>query len=170
MKLIDKIIYDLNVAAAANLSYITNVYGQASTLIKQVQGQEKRIPAVKLGANYTELFPNGDNLIFGVAHDPARVENRMGGRIMYRQEFSIIVWLDQTLYQSSDLILTDEIIADVVSVMESTKRHKIELQEVYKEPNNVYQGFDYEIIKSQYLMHPYTGFRLLYEARFWEQC
>lgn len=168
---INRVIDDLTTFIASQLSYINKAYGQAVTIIREVDGRPKRIPAIPTKDRYLEMFPDGSvqSLLFGIAHDPAEVLSFTHQNVRYKQNFSLIFWLDQALYDDLNYLATDEIMADVISTIKASNLH-LQLIETYKEHDNVYQNFDYEITKSQYLMYPYTGFRLLYEARYADIC
>ena len=171
-KMVNKVIEEITTYIAANLAYISEAYGQAVTVIREVDARPKRIPAVGTSNNYIEMFPDGSvkNLLFGVAHDPAEVVSQTYEVTRYKQRVSLIFWIDQRQFNAAlTHLATDEIISDVLSTIKASGK-QMQLIEIYKEPDNVYAGFDYEIVRAQFLMFPYTGFRLVYQVKYNDPC
>ena len=169
---INAVIETLTKNIAANTPLIDNDYGQAVAVYKKLNDREYRIPAIPKENTYIEMFPEGgkDNILFAIAHDPCETLHQSYENALKQQAISVIVWIDQNKYGTYAHSVTDDIIEEITETIRKHGGIRARIQNIYKEPQNVYQGFDYSLIQTQFLMYPYTGFRINYQVTFNESC
>ena len=172
-RLFDRPIQDLQRALAANVSYLTHVFGRCERLVKEVNGQRRYTPNVYRGKDdYILLTPDNrdlGNYAFFVLDEP----ERFGVFPRMRAPFSLIVWVDMRTFEQNDDRNIFQLEMDILRVVSGhgvLRQGSVSVEMVYHKAENVFEGFTLDEVDNQFLMSPYCGLRLQGELIINEDC
>ena len=177
-KLWDYATAELQTELAANLSWLTSAFGKARRQVKTgPDGREVRVPVVYSGTgDYISMLPDG-HLGNYCWLDVEDYQNLPYGREEYneiRARVGLVFWLDlRTAYPADYASRTIEHAkADVMTALRAVRltRSNLMVDRVAELPENIYRGYTPGEIDRQFLMFPYTGFRLEGEMIIPEVC
>lgn len=160
---IDVVISEMQDILDTELPWLSNVYGRAQTLRSREGNREHLYPAQLLGSEYQDLRPNDTiaNFCFFTLKDPQEVKFNKNDHNITKTPCSIIFWFN--LYNSDNWQMSEEIKNDVMDVLTRSmylKTGRFDVEKIYNEAENIYKGFSLKEVDSQYLMHPFGGFRV----------
>ena len=153
-----KIIQDLQVHLADNLTWLTTAYGKAKTLKMATNDGEIRYPAVfDTISSYQSVTPheNDGNTVFFTCTKSTRERNQ-GGRF----EISAIFFLKVDEVNTPDYAVESAIL----QILSFAKHGIGEKISVYEKFSDVFEGFDLNETENFETMHPYHVFKLSFEV------
>lgn len=177
-KLWDYAMAELTSELEDNISWLTKAFGKASRRVMvDADGREVRYPAIYSGrGDYLNMLPDGHlgNYSWVDVDDYQESEYTARRQAKILAQVGLVFWLDLRTAYSGDYEnrTIEHAKADVITALRAMRltRSVLVLERVAERPENIYRGYDYEEIRSQFLMHPYTGFRLEGEMLINEQC
>lgn len=178
-KLWDYAVAELQTELAANISWLTSAFGKAQRRVKVVDGRESRFPAVYSGAgDYLSMLPDAHlgNYCWLDVGDYQEIQDnpRLYRQAKVRAAVGLVFWLDlRTAYPSDyENRTVEHAKADVITAIRAIRlsRSSLVVDRVAERAENIYRGYDHGEIEGQFLMFPYTGFRLEGEMVINEQC
>ena len=163
--LFDRAVTELQDRLAAELPWLTHVFGRAERLVKSTEGVRRYTPNVYMGKDeYLLLTPDQGlgNYCFFVLGDGAGVEWNVGESNRVTAPFSLIVWVDMRTLEDKDTRNTERVKSQVLRALNGTIRirsgHYV-IESIYERAENVFQGFTLDEVDNQFLMSPFAGFR-----------
>lgn len=183
-KLWDYAVAELQSELAANITWLTSAFGKAQRMAKTgPDGREIRFPGVFTGSNssnslggYLNMFPDGHIGNYSWL-DVADYQEMQVERELYqelRADIGLVFWLDlRTAYPADYESRTIEHAkSDVITALRAVRltRSTLLIDRVAERVENIYRGYTYSEVESQFLMFPFTGFRLDGEMIIREQC
>ena len=177
-KLWDWAIAELQTELEANISWLTVAFGKASRKVRSKDGRDIRYPAVfTSGGDYLSMFPDGHigNYSWIDVRDYQEFTSEDRRQEQYlSSEIGLVFWLDlQSAYPADYTLRTIEHAKnDVIVALQNIKltRSVLSVDRVAEWAENIYRGYTYNEIESQFLMFPYTGFRFEGEMTMNPQC
>lgn len=179
--LADAVISEINTGLTNHFTWLDRAFGRAERIVKKIDGFTYKLPAYFVGDSvhpndYIELSPDSNigNFSFFWMMDPERYTWRPKIRGSFRSPFALIVWFDlRKVYNSTYKRDLSSIEAEILNVLNGgfqIKSGRIEIDTVYRLPENIYREFTLDAVDNQFLMHPYAGFRFEGELIFEEPC
>ncbi len=170
----------------AGLSWLTTAYGRAQKMIrKSGDGRDVYFPGVHAvspdGKDYIPLFPDEGlgNFSFFDLNDDQEVSNyveKQPLKNIHKFGANLIVWFDfQTVYPSPAdwrAYSTANVMQQVMDVLQTAtlpSAHLI-IGRRYQNTENVYRGYDYKEIASQFNMRPYGCLKIEMEITYKRIC
>ncbi len=159
-----------------NLPFLNNIFGICERTVKMIDGRKYYSPSWFLNKyDYINLLPDDKlgNYCFFTLDEPREIEHEQGLKPKHTSGFNIIIWVDMR-----DNILTDDdrnlnwLLEYILEGIYATHmvRGRFTIDKVYNRAENIFQGFTTDEVDNQYLMQPYTGFRLHGEITIYEEC
>lgn len=169
--LTDKIVVQVQ-DAMGELDYLNHIFGRAQKLARKTETKIQHFPGVVLdNGEYMDMTPvdNYGNYSFITFDDPQKVDissNRYG-RINVKG--SVILWFNlSSVSKSKEAIKSD--ILDILTRKLHLKDGHLTVRDIYETHDRIFSDYDYDEIVSQYLMHPYSGFRFTFDLIVTESC
>lgn len=176
-RLFDHIIQDLQRNIARRLLFMSHVFGRCERLQKEINGHRVFSPNVYAGGDeYILLTPDNislGNYCFFVAEEPEQMAVRVGNYGRLRAPFSLVVWVDMRKVGEEDDRNTYDVelkVLDAIGEAGIIKRGGIEVTRIYHKAENVFSGFTLDEVDNQFLMSPFFGLRIEFEAWIDEDC
>jgi len=177
-KLWDWAVAELQTELADNISWLTAAFGKAQRRVMPGKdGREVRFPAVYSGTgDYLNMLPDGHlgNYCWLDVDDYQELPLPRDQFQQIRADVGIVFWLDlRTAYPADYENRTIEHPkSDVVAALRAIRptRFNLMIDRVAERVENIYPGYTTNEIDNQFLMFPYTGFRLMGEMIINEQC
>lgn len=184
--LFDKVITEIEQGIEARIPWMDNIFGRAETLTKeqngkyyaneQRSGKRFRTPNWYKGNDeYIQLLPDDmqlGNYCFFVLDEPNEINNEQGSTALLKTDFAVIFWLDMRRAETEDTRDTEGIKEEILSVLNSVllREGRVKFNKIYERPENVFRGYDYDIVDNQYMMSPFTAFKFEGEILIKETC
>lgn len=173
----DKVIGDMQTILKTRLTWLDHAFGRAQRLVEIKDKKHRFFPGLFIGPEYINLFPDQErgNYCFFNISDPQQVEPE-GIRVFsdITTRCSIIFWLDtRDVFPNSDDFNTENVkklILDVIRKHLNLINGRFTVYTIYELAENIYKGYNVKEIESQFLMHPYTGFRFEGELKIVDAC
>lgn len=181
---IDMIVNGLQ-AKFGELPWVEKSFSRAVSMVKEVEGQESVYPGIFTGdgmdfANLIEV-DNYSAYCFFFAKDSETVDGYSKGiRNTYSRELSAIFWMNlQQIDNTRGDDFLEELKQDILKSIANARFTNsanngqvlgIEVTEIYDEPKNIFQGFSFDLLKTQFLHYPYRGIRLDIDCSYIENC
>ena len=151
----------------ARFDWLERAHPITQTLTKEKNKREIRYPAVYLGRNeYRDLLPDDKDqpYAFIILHDPAEYTPNSLTEPTTSQKFSLVIWGDiRKIYtdgtRHNELLLRQQVVSFLARGLGAIPG-KVEITQSSTQAKNVFEGFDYQETKSQFLMHPWVGIRI----------
>lgn len=167
-----RLIQQINEGLKNNISWLNECYGEAQTIVKNINEQRYVLPCVYIGNgqtfrpnDYIEVTPDKHkgNFSFFLLDDPQDIDWTPNQQGYVSTPFSIIFWFDlRTIFGQNDVRNIDSVKAQILRELNggfSIKGGRIEINRIYQQATNVYRGFTIDEIGNQFYMHPYGGLR-----------
>lgn len=168
--LIDQALLDVQAVLAGGLPWLNAAYGKADRLKVQKNGTTVVFPAVYVeGTEYLRMFPDEHlgNYSFFVIDDPQEVAPRLGvNNGLFNYNFGLIFWFDmrRVFTGAADRwksYSTENVKSQVLSLLRGGGFNvQLRVFNVFDQQENIYRGFTDREINNQYLMRPYSAFRV----------
>jgi len=162
--LFDRVISEVQDILESELSWLDYAFGRAQDLIRTEGDRDLRYPAAYIRRDeYQSLEPNQNlgNFSFFLLNDPDTVDFQQNQYNRLTSGYSLIFWLNIESLGASDRN-TENVKADILRVLTRVLRltsGSITVDSISEKAENIYRGYSLREIDSQYLMHPYVGFR-----------
>lgn len=174
--LLDSVIDEIVDNQISKLSWITNAFRQAYTLEHEKQGKVYRYPAIYTERdNYHSVLPDDclGNFSFIEKKDPETIISR-GNYYDVTVDLDIIFWFNiSSIYDTNKVIMLENIKDEVLKLFNSKslfKSSNIQINKIYTNAENIFEGYDLRQVDTQYLMMPYAGLKLSCTVRFTSPC
>ena len=167
-KLWDYAVAELQTELMDNISWLTAAFGKAQRRVKmgKLSGQAA-FPAVYSGAgDYLNMLPDGHlgNYCWLDIDDYQDISGEREQQNDIRASVGLVFWLDlRTAYPSDYENRTIEHAKnDAITALRAVRltRSVLLIDRVAERVENIYRGYTHNEIEQQFLMFPYTGFRL----------
>jgi hypothetical protein len=177
-KLLDYAVAELQTELMDNISWLTAAFGKAQRRVKmgKLSGQVT-FPAVYSGTgDYLNMLPDGHlgNYCWLDVEDYQDISGQREEQNDLTASVGLVFWLDlRTAYPSDYENRTIEHAKnDVMTALRAIRltRSNLIIGRVAERVENIYRGYTHNEIESQFLMFPYTGFRLLGEMKILAVC
>ena len=174
----------------AELPWLEKSFARAVTRTNQIEEDDGRMktriwPGVYVGPgkDYEDMLEvdNYNAYSFFYQRDseqPLEYQDRIR-EIVYESRLSAIFWinLNQVDPQRQDDFLP-ELVTDVVQRTSQARFtdtlkysvHGVDITDIYTEPQNIFQGFTFDLAETQFLHYPYRGIRIDMNAMYSEKC
>lgn len=177
-KLWDYAVSELQTELTGNISWLPAAFGKAQRRVKVgPDGREIRFPAVYSGkGDYLSMLPDGHigNYSWLDVDDYQELQGERHEYAELRANIGLVFWLDlRTAYPSDYENRTIEHAKyDVLAALKSIRltRSVLLIDRVAERVENIYRGYTHGEVERQFLMYPYTGFRLDGEMIVKEAC
>ena len=182
-QLFDRVQAELIGALEENISWLTKAYPLAERLVRDSDGAEVVYPAVRsLGNNddqYLSMFPDTDLGNYCFIEDNGNEtydsnQSRRNSTSITQKSISIIFWFDyRRVYPDNHATRTIENVK--YEVLDTLRRYpfkvfKARLQDASSLVGDVFSGYDYNIIETQYNMRPYGMLRITLDISYDDGC
>lgn len=174
--LFDKVITEIEQGIEARIPWMDNIFGRAETLTKEQNGKRYKSPNwYKSNDEYIQLLPDDmqlGNYCFFVLNEPNEIDNEQGNTALLKTDFAVIFWLDMRRAETEDTRDTEGIKEDILSVLNSVllREGRVKFNRIYERPENVFRGYDYDIVDNQFMMSPFVAFKFEGEMLIKETC
>lgn len=177
-KLWDYAVAELQTELTDNITWLTAAYGKAQRRVMPGKdGRAVTYPAVYSGTgDYLNMLPDGHlgNYCWLDVDDYQDISGEREQQNDIRASVGLVFWLDlRTAYTSDYENRTIEHAKnDAIVALRAIRltRSVLLIDRVAERAENIYRGYTASEIESQFLMFPYTGFRLEGEMIIREQC
>lgn len=174
-ELLDRVIQEVQKGLEAGLPWLDKAFGRVQRLLRPVKGKNYYIPAIYVDKNdYIEVLPSDriGNFSFFSISDPQEVRWEPNARGSIKATYSLIVWFDLRKISGADNRNTEMVKADILKVLNGLHMTcgRIDVQQIFERAENIYKGFSIKEVDSQFLMHPYAGFRFRGTININESC
>lgn len=167
-KLWDYAVAELQTELTDNISWLTSAFGKAQRrAMPAPDGREIRFPAVYSGkGDYISMLPDGHlgNYCWLDVDDYQDLPYERTDYNEIRAQVGLVFWLDlRTAYPSDYENRTIEHAKnDVLVALRAARltRSILLIDRMAERAENIYRGYTVSEIATQFLMFPYTGFRL----------
>lgn len=169
----------------AQIPYIDRVFGRAYVHKEMQAGKTVTIPKVYQGeGEYYNPLPN-DNFkssVFFIATGPEECRDYQPGFNDFTRSIALIFWGNlKAIDAGKDYIFLEEIKEDVLNAIKNSKSFKSydgyideRYNEVFKEfssyISNMLRDNDSNEVNTQFLMYPYSGFRMNLTLTYTKEC
>jgi hypothetical protein len=166
---IDKVITNLQVALAANLSWLEKSFGKANKTIKQEDDREFIFPSILTEVSKDEIpLLGNDNFnaysYFLADGEELPINYEEHAVNQYQRPISLTFWMDLKRVDSTKLYnFKEELIREVKKVISTTNvgnGNDVEILSVVTDPELIFDGYSTDLMKSQMLTYPQVGFRI----------
>lgn len=180
-QLLDLLLDEMAGKLLTALSWLDNAYGKAERLVKYgVLNRPEFKPAIfvggRLGQDYLYLLPDAHLGCFSWFDVPNVQSLQFERRGFKRVSTSVglIFWFDFTkVYPNDHQTRTIENVkADVLEAIRTMTltNGAIRIQEIHERTDEIYRGYTTNEVDRQFLMRPYSGFRINMEVQVNESC
>lgn len=160
--LFDRAINAIEEELSDRVAWLNKIFGNAERLIKQIDGVRYYTPNWYNSDNdYTLLAPDSrlGNFAFFVLDEPIDLDFMQADRATCTTPFSLIVWGDmRTIAADRDKELAKQDILQALATMR-IREGRFTINRIYEKAENVFEGFTFDEIENQFLMHPFAGWR-----------
>lgn len=172
--MLDEYLGEVQQGLMDNLAWLDVAFGRAQRLTKVVNGKWTVTPNVYCGGwnghgenDYIEVSPDSKigNFSFFEIDDPQTIDAGPWARKI-RTQFGLIFWFDlRRVYNDASNRNVEALKAEVLYVLSGrsgwhlTSGH-LAVSRIYERADNIYRGYTLSEIDSQFLMHPFAGFRI----------
>ena len=172
---IDKVVVQVQDALKAQLPWLNYSFGRAQKLATLKDKQSYFYPGVHIGKGaYINVLPdqNLGNYSFFIIEDPQSVDFRPNTQNNVKVEYSIIFWFNLNkifpgVQDRNTEALKEQIVRVITRELRLTSG-RIDIRQIFEQPENIYKGYSLKEIDSQYMMQPYGGIRFEGEILFME--
>jgi len=172
---IDKVVVQIQTVLKAKLPWLNYSFGRAQKMVTLKNNQNYFYPGVHIGrGTYINVFPDQElgNYSFLIVEDPQSVDFRPNTQNNVRVKYSIIFWFNlNKIFPGVQDRNTEALKEQIVGVITRELRlhtGRIDLRQIFEQPENIYKGYSLKEIDSQYMMQPYGGMRFEGEMLFME--
>lgn len=172
---IDKVVVQIQDGLKAKLPWLNYSFGRAQKLVTLKDKQNYFYPGVHIGkGTYINVLPDQKlgNYSFIVVDDPQSVDFRPNTQNNVKVKYSIIFWFNLNkifpgVQDRNTEALKEQIVRVITRELHLTTG-RIDIRQIFEQPENVYKGYSLKEIDSQYMMQPYGGMRFEGEMLFME--
>lgn len=172
---IDKLVVQIQDGLKAKLSWLNYSFGRAQKLVTLKGKQNYFYPGIHIGKGaYINVLPDQKlgNYSFLMVDDPQSVDFRPNTQNNVKVKYSIVFWfnLDKIFPGEKDRnteALKEQIVKVITRELRLTTG-RIDIRQIFEQPENIYKGYSLKEIDSQYMMQPYGGMRFEGEMLFME--
>lgn len=166
--LLDTVIGEVQDHLLNQLPWLDHAFGRVQRITKLQDGRGFTFPGVHIQDNeYINVLPDEayGNFCFFDLQDPYEVRANTRRLAGVSAEFALVFWLnlDNVLGDTPDRN-TEAVKIEILKALTETLHTKtgtVRVMQVYSHMPDVYRGFSVKEVDSQFLMHPYTGFRFV---------
>lgn len=164
--LFDYFLKEIQMALSSEFVWLDGVFGKSQKMTTERDKRKIYYPGFNLKREkYISLFPDErlGNFCFFVLKDPYRVEHQSANSNLLQTDFELIFWYNRAKIGNNLIVGTEEIKTEVLKFFNrkfKSKIGRIKINQIFEEAKNIYSGFDLEEIKNQYLMFPFSGFKI----------
>lgn len=144
------------------IPWLDQSFGRAWRVTRNIGGKKYVEPCVYCGGEeYETLIPSADlgNYCFWLLHDPTDVDEDM-----VSAKASVIFFVDlRTAFDGHDKRDTEVLKNDIIKAFRHdlwVKGARLEVEKVYEDAKNVFQGLTVDENENQFTMQPYCSFRV----------
>lgn len=179
--LLDTVLSEATSRLTSEIPWLTHAYGRAYPIIRSIKGKSYVVPSIYVGTKqnpneYLDLLPDSKlgNFSFFWIDDPQEISRVTANTVKVVANYALIFWFDmRKVYGELDnrnLEFLKKQILDLLNGKLLRTSGRINVTRVFEYGKNIYEGFTTQEIDSQYLMHPYAGFRFEGKIEFEEPC
>jgi len=174
--LFDKLIAEVQKGLVDNIDWLHHAFGRAQRIVSKTNAKVY-LPCVYAGKKeYLCVAPDDKlkNFCFFVIHDPIEYGWNSGQYGSMTAKYSLIFWFDlRTIYPDGSNRNTEALKQDILRALNGKilmRSGSLNVTKIYEQAENIYKGYSLEETDSQFLMHPYAGFRFEGEMFVNETC
>lgn len=175
--LFDALIAEIQQTLGDNIEWLDHIFGRADRITRQERGRRYTEPSVYRGENdYTLVTPDDKglgNYAFFTIDDPQTIGDAVGGTYSLKAAFSLIVWCDIRTIPEAEERNGERVKMELLQLLTGGawfKRGRISVKNIYERAENVFNGFTLDEVDTQYLMHPFIGWRFSGEMSVKRDC
>lgn len=174
---VDRVIVQVQDFLLDKLPWLDHAFGRAQKLVALKDKKRHSYPGVHIkNQHYINVFPNKKfgNFTFFILEDPQEInfERNQFGQI--KVKYGLVFWMNLDQIFTGATERNSELIkAYIMGLLTRDLRivdSRMSITQVYEQAENIYKNFSIDEIESQFLMHPYYGFRLEGFLSFYENC
>ena len=173
----DRIIIQIQDFLLDKLIWLNRSFGRAQKLVTMKEKKKYIYPGIHIrNEKYINVFPDRKlgNYSFFVIEDPQEVDFNRNQFNQIKLKYGLIFWLNlDDVFANTSERNTEAVKSHIIKLLTRDLRivdARLSITQIYEEANNIYKGFNIEEIDSQFLMHPYAGFRFDGVLSFYEKC
>lgn len=173
----DKVIVQIQDFLVSQLDWLNHSFGRAQKLVTKKNKTTYTYPGVHIQKEqYVNVFPDRKlgNYSFFVIEDPQEVSFNRNQFNQVKLRYGLIFWLNLNDIFANTAERNIEVLkSHIIKLLTRDLRIvdcRIFIDKIYEESINIYKGYDIKEIDSQFLMHPYAGFRFEGVLSFYESC
>lgn len=166
-QLIDIALTEIQAALTDSLSWLDHAFGKAKKITKTVDNKASSKPYVYAGLkDYLPVLPDetlGCFSYFEIEDGEEIKAASIRASADFVANFGLVVWFDfRKVYPTDWERRTNEHVKkEVLDALRTTLRgSSLTLLKFYERAENIYKGYDHKEINNQFLMRPFSGFRL----------
>lgn len=172
---IDKVVVQIQDSLKAKLPWLNYSFGRAQKLVTLKDKQNYFYPGVHIGkGTYINVLPDQKlgNYSFFIIEDPQNVDFRVHSSSNVKLKYAIVFWFNLSkIFPGVQDRNTEALKAQIIKILTRElflTTGRIDIRQIFEQPENIYKGYSLKEIDSQYMMQPYGGIRFEGEMIFME--
>lgn len=173
----DRAVASLKARLLSKLSWLNNAHGRAQRLTKIVDGKQFEYPAIyKNDGTYLSVNPDSlqGNFSFVLTDDPQEYLGAPNSIGRVKIPTSIVFWFNLAkIYPDPSDRNIEALKLEIIRLLNDggiIDGGAFRLLKIFEQPENIYKGFSLREVDTQYLMHPFAGFRFEGELTVYPTC
>lgn len=166
--LFDLVIGEIQDILAARLLWLNHAFGKSQRMVKKQDRRTVRYPGIFVHGrkeDYVDVSPTQElgNFCFFIVSDPQTIEQQKNRFSSITSEVSAVFWFDLNTVDASNDRQLEAVKAQLIEVFTRNlflKSGRFELTRIDEEERNIYNEYDLQEDRLQYLMHPYAALRV----------
>lgn len=174
--LLDAVIEEINEQMAAELQWMTNIFGKVERLIERINSRNYYSANIHTtGNDYMRIAPDSGlgNFSFFVADEPEYIEYNRYDQTHFRTPVSLVVWVDMRTIPSGAERNVEAVKQEITRFLNGglfLRSGRFFVTRIYNKAESIFEGFTLEEIDNQFLMQPYCGWRFEGEIELLDTC
>lgn len=173
--LTDKVIVKMQDVLKENLWWLDYSFGRSQKLVTTKEGKNYFYPAVHIGkGTYINVLPDQElgNYSFFTIEDPQEIDFNARAFNNIKSKFALVFWFNlDNVFRGADDRNTEAIKAQIIELLTRgihLSEGRINIRQIFEQPENIYKGYSLKEVDSQYMMQPFAGLRFEGEMLFME--
>jgi hypothetical protein len=172
---IDKVVVQIQDGLKAKLPWLNYSFGRAQKLVTTKEGKNYFYPAVHIGkGTYINVLPDQElgNYSFFTIDDPQEIDFNAHAFNNIKSKFALVFWFNlNKIFPGVQDRNTEAIKAQIIELLTRgihLTEGRINIRQIFEQPENIYKGYSLKEVDSQYMMQPFAGLRFEGEMLFME--